>query len=325
MSNTKSDLGLLKSISERKRYMESLISRRSFLRTNAIALGAVAVSGFKGLGNAIAVEQGNSRVYFTEDISVAGLLKIYSKINQGMVGKVGIKLHTGEPHGPNLLPIELVKGLQSRIPKSNIVECNVLYPSPRKTTKGHRETLKVNGFDFCQVDIMDEDGAVTLPIPGMREFLDAWLDPSLKQRPFAAGVHLTEIAVGKNLLNYDSLLVYTHFKGTIITPELKMAFMEDNKAPVTTPGRGKRQSALRVGESLSGFTLKKVEANRVVLTRNEEIMTVMLDDSKSPKTREGTGTGPGKPAQPPSAAGLPLPRPVQPGISPAEVGVPPMP
>jgi uncharacterized Fe-S center protein len=60
---------------------------------------------------------------------------------------------------------------------------------------------------------MDADGAVTLPIPGMREFFDAWGAPSLTQRPFTPGVHLTEIAVGKNLLNYDSLFVYTHFKG----------------------------------------------------------------------------------------------------------------
>jgi hypothetical protein len=141
------------------------------------------------------------------------LLKIYAKINQGMTGKIGIKLHSGEPHGPNLLPIELIKGLQPHIPNSTIVECNVLYPSPRKTTKGHLETLKINGFDFCPVDIMDAAGDATLPIPGMREFLDAWLDPSLKQRPFTPGVHLTEVAVGKNLLSYDSLFVYTHFKG----------------------------------------------------------------------------------------------------------------
>jgi len=188
--------------------MERQISRRSFLKKSAIALGTVAV-----LGSAVEARQNKSQVFFTKDISVAGLLKIYSKINQGMTGKIGIKLHSGEPHGPNLLPIELIKGLQPHIPNSTIVECNVLYPSPRKTTKGHLETLKTNRFDFCPVDILDADGDVMLPIPGTREFFDAWLDPSLTQRPFTPGVHLTEIAVGKNLLNYDSLLVYTHFKG----------------------------------------------------------------------------------------------------------------
>ncbi len=193
--------------------MERQISRRSFLKGSAIALGTVAVCGFEGIGSAVAAPQNKSQVFFTKDISVNGLMKIYSKINQGLTGKIGIKLHTGESHGPNLLPIELIKGLQPHIPKSNIVECNVLYPSPRKTTKGHLETLKINGFDFCPVDIMDAAGDAMLPIPGMREFFDAWSDPSLTQRPFTPGVHLREVAVGKDLLNYDSLVVYTHFKG----------------------------------------------------------------------------------------------------------------
>jgi len=193
--------------------MQKHISRRGFLKTGAVALGTVAVCGFKGTGSAVAAPQNKSQMFLTKDISVNGLLKIYSKINQGMTGKIGIKLHSGEPHGPNLLPIELIKGLQPHIPKSNIVECNVLYPSPRQTTKGHLETLKTNGFDFSPVDIMDAEGDGTLPIPGMREFLDSYLDPSLKERPFTPGVHLRDVAVGKNLLNYDSLFVYTHFKG----------------------------------------------------------------------------------------------------------------
>jgi hypothetical protein len=193
--------------------MEKEISRRSFLRTSALALGAIALSETKGARGAVAAEQKQTKVFFTDDISVNGLQKIYSRINQGMTGRIGIKLHTGEPHGPNLLPIELIRGLQTRIPNSTIVECNVLYPSPRQNTKGHLETIKTNGFDFCPVDIMDAEGHATLPIPGMQEFLDEWMSPALKQRPFTPGVHLTEIAVGKNLLNYDSLLAYTHFKG----------------------------------------------------------------------------------------------------------------
>jgi uncharacterized protein len=193
--------------------MQEKISRRDFLRMSTIALGAAAACDLEDIGSALAASQGKSRVFYTKDISVNGLLKIYSRINQGMTGRVAIKLHTGEPHGPNLLPIELIKGLQRHIPKSTMVECNVLYPSPRQTTKGHRETLKTNGFDFCPVDIMDEDGDAVLPIPGMRKFFDTYSDFSLTQRPFTPGVHLTEIAVGKGLLNYDSLLVYTHFKG----------------------------------------------------------------------------------------------------------------
>ncbi len=193
--------------------MSKKISRRDFLKSGAMALGTAALGNYITLGKAIASPQDKSRVFFTKDITTEGLMKIYSKINQGMTGKTGIKLHTGEPHGPNLLPLELIKTLQGNIPGSNIVECNVLYPGPRQTTKGHRETLKINGWDFCPVDIMDEDGDAILPIPGMREFFNKWLSPALKDRPYTPGVHLTEISVGKNLLNYNSLLVYTHFKG----------------------------------------------------------------------------------------------------------------
>ena len=147
-----------------------------------------------------------SNVFFTKDISVKGLLKIYSQINRGMTGRVGIKLHTGEPHGPNLLPIALIKGLQAEIPDSTIVECNVLYPGPRHETASHREVIKTNGFDFCPVNIMDEEGDVSLPVPGMEEFL-------AKGQGYVPGDHLMEVAVGSHLLRYDSLLVYTHFKG----------------------------------------------------------------------------------------------------------------
>lgn len=132
-------------------------------------------------------------VYFTRDLSAEGLKKVYSKINQDLTGKLAIKLHTGEPHGPNILPREWVKELLTQIPNGTIVETNVLYDSPRQTTKGHRETLKINGWTFSPVDIMDEDGAVMIPVKG--------------------GKHFKEMSVGKHMLNYDSMLVLTHFKG----------------------------------------------------------------------------------------------------------------
>jgi uncharacterized Fe-S center protein len=186
--------------------MEMQMPRRTFLKNGAIALGGVAVADLNSMAGATPAP-GKSQVFFTRDISVSGLLKIYSRINGGMTGKIGIKLHSGEPHGPNLLPIELIQGLQPHIPNSAIVECNVLYPSPRQQTATHRETLKTNGFSFCPVDIMDADGDAMLPVPGMSEYLDA-MPPR-----YTPGVHLREIAVGRNLLNYDSLFVYTHFKG----------------------------------------------------------------------------------------------------------------
>lgn len=189
------------------------MSRRSFLLlAGGAMLGMVSYSLVDGGAEKVKgaepdrFDAAKSDVYFTNDISVKGLQAIYAHINQGITGKVAIKLHTGEPHGPNLLPVSLIKGLQASVPHSTIVECNVLYPSPRYETATHREVIRTNGFDFCPVDIMDAEGDIMLPVPGMKEFL-------AKGQGFTPGDHLTEIAVGKHLANYDSLLVYTHFKG----------------------------------------------------------------------------------------------------------------
>lgn len=168
------------------------LSRRDFLKGSAAMLGTLAVAGMSGQPSALAAPE-KANVFFTRDITFEGLCNVYARVNQGMSGRIAIKVHTGEPNGPNILPRELVRDFQAAIPNSVIVECNVLYGSPRQTTEGHRETLRVNGWTFCPVDIMDAEGDVSLPIPG--------------------GRHLREVAVGKGILNYDSMLVLTHFKG----------------------------------------------------------------------------------------------------------------
>lgn len=174
------------------------ISRRDFLKGGTLALGAAALSNITGeLGNALASSGNNAQekatVYFTKDLSAEGLRKMYAKVNQGMTGKIAVKLHTGEPNGPYIIPQAWVEALLPDVPNSAIVECNVLYPSPRQTTAGHRKTLETNGWNFCPVDIMDADGDVNLPVAGGKWF--------------------TEVAFGKNIINYDSMLVLTHFKG----------------------------------------------------------------------------------------------------------------
>lgn len=199
--------------------MNKKLSRRDLLKTGSLAFGAAALGTLSTPRQAMAKSEEKPKVYFTDDISVAGLLKVYEKIGESIArnttGKIAIKLHTGEPNGPNLLPRELIVALQSKIPNSTIVECNVLYDSPRNNTEGHRNVLKTNGWDFCPVDIMDAAGDHTLPIPGMTELLKK--HPSGKPgSPFSEGEHLTEIAVGKHLMNYDSMLVYTHFKGHLM-------------------------------------------------------------------------------------------------------------
>lgn len=135
-----------------------------------------------------------SIVYFTRDLSAKGLLKVYNRIQEHLNGKVAVKLHTGEQHGPNIIPRPWVEELiKAQLPDATIVETNTYYEGDRYTTDQHLETLKVNGWTFCPVDIMDADGTVDLPVKDGK-----WFD------------HMT---VGKNIVNYDSMLVLTHFKG----------------------------------------------------------------------------------------------------------------
>ncbi len=136
-----------------------------------------------------------SVVYFTRDLSAQGLMKVYERVNGFICGKTAIKLHTGEPHGPNIIPPEWIKSfMQNELPDATIVETNTFYDGDRYTTEQHRKTLEINGWtDFTTVDITDEHGTVMLPVKGGKWF--------------------TEMSVGKSLPSYDSLVVLTHFKG----------------------------------------------------------------------------------------------------------------
>ena len=184
--------------------MEKL-TRRDFLKlAGAAAVGAVAYS-VPGMNKIMAAGEGSvkvtanggagsrAKVYFSKNINAETLIKLYDMINEGIYGKTAIKLHTGEKNGPNILPREMVKSFQAHVPNSNIVETNTLYIHDRDTTAKHRETLKVNGWDFCPVDIMDEEGNVLLPVRG--------------------GKHFKEMSMGGHIVNYDSMIVLTHFKG----------------------------------------------------------------------------------------------------------------
>lgn len=135
-----------------------------------------------------------SIVYFSRDLSAEGLRKMAGLVSGNITGKVAVKLHTGEPHGPNIIPAEWIREvIEKDFPKATIVETNTFYKGGRYTTEQHRKTLEVNGWTCCPVDIMDEEGTALLPVKDGKWF--------------------TEMSVGSHMTNYDSLLVLTHFKG----------------------------------------------------------------------------------------------------------------
>ena len=137
---------------------------------------------------------GTSVVFFARDLSAEGLRKAFAKVADKLDGKVAIKLHTGEQHGPNIIPRDWVAELIDKdLPEATIIETNTYYVGDRDTTEKHLKTLEVNGWTFCPVDITDDEGYVEWPVEGGK-----WFDT---------------MAVGSHLPAYDSMLTLTHFKG----------------------------------------------------------------------------------------------------------------
>ena len=132
-------------------------------------------------------------VYFTPDISPAGLMAIYDAIGRKAHGNVGVKISTGEAGGHNYLKPELIGELVQSI-DGTILECNTAYGGSRSSTDAHLAVAAEHGFtDIAEVDIMDSDGEVALPVED--------------------GKHLTEDYVGSTFPDYDFVVNLAHFKG----------------------------------------------------------------------------------------------------------------
>lgn len=132
-------------------------------------------------------------VYMTTDISADGLVAAYQALGREAAGNVAVKLHTGEPGGDHYLHPELIGDLVKAV-SGTIVECNVAYGGPRANTAMHMQAAEDHGFtEIAEVDIMDADGYMSLPIVN--------------------GKHLTEDRVGAHLENYDFVIMLSHFKG----------------------------------------------------------------------------------------------------------------
>lgn len=136
---------------------------------------------------------GRPVVYMTTDISPDSLMSIFAALSWTPGDKVAVKLSTGEP-GSNYLRTDLIGPLVQSLDDPTIVECNTAYGGSRANTAMHYQVAKDHGYaSIADVDIMDENGSMTLPVVG--------------------GENLTENYVGANFANYDSFLILSHFKG----------------------------------------------------------------------------------------------------------------
>lgn len=132
-------------------------------------------------------------VYFIEEITPENLVRIYEALGRKAEGRVAVKVSTGEPGGHNFLQPTLIVDLVHKV-GGTIVECNTAYGGGRSDTENHLKAAADHGFtSIADVDIMDADGEVALPVKG--------------------GRHLKEDFVGLNYLNYDFTVILSHFKG----------------------------------------------------------------------------------------------------------------
>ncbi len=135
-----------------------------------------------------------SKVYFTRSLTPEIVVEIFKKMEKELPGNVAVKVHSGEKGNQNYLHPEFMKPMVDYV-KGTIVECNTAYDGARNTTEKHMELLKEHGWDkYFDVDLMDAEGEdLELSIPN--------------------GKVIKENFVGKNMANYDSMLVISHFKG----------------------------------------------------------------------------------------------------------------
>ena len=135
------------------------------------------------------------KVYFTKTITPQAVVQMFQKLNVKLNEKVGLKVHSGEPNGPYFLRPDFLQPIYDYT-KGTFIESNVAYTSQRLTTDGHKKTLQTNGWldNNRRFEIMDDAGDDTsFDIPNHNK------------------INITY--AGNKLLNYQSYLVLSHFKG----------------------------------------------------------------------------------------------------------------
>lgn len=135
-----------------------------------------------------------STVYFLPQTDLKKIKQILPKFS----GRLGVKVHFGEENNTTFIPAQKIKKIIGLLEEPVLVECNVLYKSPRQRADTHRQLAQEHGFDFAPIDILDGE-------LGEKSF----------EAPVKKGQHFSLAFLGKGLKKYDSLLVISHFKGHI--------------------------------------------------------------------------------------------------------------
>lgn len=138
-----------------------------------------------------------SKVLFTRTISPEMVLTMYEKLGKELTGHIAIKLHSGEEGNQNFLKPEFWAPIIRHL-DGTVVECNTAYEGSRNTTEKHLKTIEKHGWSrYFDVDLLDAEGPdLVLSIPG--------------------GKVIQKNYVGKDIANYNGMLVLSHFKGHLM-------------------------------------------------------------------------------------------------------------
>lgn len=134
-----------------------------------------------------------AKVYYCKEITEENIIKMYEVLGLELLGNVAVKMHSGEQGNKNYLKPDFVKPIVKRV-NGTVVECNTAYEGARNSTEKHKKLIEEHGWNkYFPFDLMDEENDVALPVEN--------------------GFILKENYVGEHLLNYNSMLVLSHFKG----------------------------------------------------------------------------------------------------------------
>ena len=136
----------------------------------------------------------SAKVYFSKTITPEKVLELFKLLDKELPGKVAVKVHSGEKGNQNFLKPDFWKPVIDHV-NGTVVECNTAYAGERNTTEKHKKLIEYHGWShYFPVDLLDAEGPdLELSIPN--------------------GKVIKKNYVGKNIANYDSMLVLSHFKG----------------------------------------------------------------------------------------------------------------